>query len=186
MYTAGEAKRSVSNLQGKPVRGPLTVRQRVNLLRLGLVPVDPTQTRQRIHAINVHRARATDALPARTPERQRRIQVILDLDERIQHHRSAFRQVDLVRLQRRLFRRRVRVPAVDFELLEFLAGSGRGRRRGGVVAGRGGADRAGGRQGLGGCQEAGRGRTCGKHHERGVVCVVAQWADDDEMTLAGR
>jgi hypothetical protein len=82
----------------------LTMGQRVNLLGLVLVPVDPAQTRQRVDAVNVHRARAADALAAGPTERQCRVEVVLDLDQGVQDHGPAFGKVDLVGLKLGLFR----------------------------------------------------------------------------------
>ena len=77
-----------------------------------------TQTSQRIHPINVHRTTPTDALPTAPPKRQRRINLILDPDQRIQHHRPRLVQVKRVRLHPRLRRRLVRIPTVHVEGLD--------------------------------------------------------------------
>ena len=45
---------------------------------------------------DIHGAGATDALPAGPPEGQAGVHLVLDLDERVQHHGTAVVQVDLV------------------------------------------------------------------------------------------
>ena len=45
---------------------------------------------------DIHGAGATDALPAGPPEGQAGVHLVLDLDERVQHHGPAVVQVDLV------------------------------------------------------------------------------------------
>jgi len=72
---------------GREGRGR-TVRQRVDLGRLGRVAVDPAQAGERVDAVNVHRARAADALAARAPERQRRVDLVLNLDQSVEHCRE--------------------------------------------------------------------------------------------------
>lgn len=65
------------------------VGQGVDLLLLGNVRVDSTQACQGVSALNVHGARATDALSARPSECQGGVLLVLDLDERVQHHGAA-------------------------------------------------------------------------------------------------
>lgn len=60
------------------------MRQRVNLAILRRVPINPTQTREGVLPINVHRARPTDPLPAGPPEGECGVNFVLDLDERIE------------------------------------------------------------------------------------------------------
>ena len=64
--------------------------------------VDLGDAGQRVSAANVHRARTADALSARTTERKRWIDFILDLDQRVQHHRTARVEIDLIGLHVRL------------------------------------------------------------------------------------
>jgi hypothetical protein len=44
---------------------------------------------ERVGAVDVHRAGAADALAAGAAEGQRRIDLVLDLDQRVEHHRPA-------------------------------------------------------------------------------------------------
>lgn len=74
------------------------------------------ETSEAVAAINVHRAGAADPLAAGAAEGEGRVDLVLDLDERVQDHRPALLQVDLVVLQLRL-RRVLRVPPVDLERL---------------------------------------------------------------------
>lgn len=74
-----------------------------------------TQTSQSINPINIHRTAPTNTLSAAPSERKRRIYLILDPDERIQHHGAGLVQVQRVRLHPRLRGRLVGVPAVDVE-----------------------------------------------------------------------
>lgn len=76
-----------------------------------------TQTSQSIDPINVHRTAPTNALSATPSKRQRRIDFILDPDQRIQHHRPRLVQIKRIRLHLRLRCRLIRVPAVDLESL---------------------------------------------------------------------
>jgi hypothetical protein len=62
------------------------VRERVDL-GLGRCGVDAREAGQRVGPVDVHRARSADPLATRAPERQRRVQLVLDLEQRIQHHR---------------------------------------------------------------------------------------------------
>jgi hypothetical protein len=73
--------------------GRPTVRKRVNLLRLALGPIDPTQTSQRINTINVHRAAPANPFTAWSSECECRVKVVLDLDKGVEDHGSAFCEV---------------------------------------------------------------------------------------------
>jgi hypothetical protein len=88
-------------------------------------------------AVDVHGAAPADALAAAAAEGERRVLLVLDLEQRVQHHRPAVGQVHLVVLEVRLRRRRVRVPPVDREGLRAGGGLGRWRRRGGRGVGLG-------------------------------------------------
>lgn len=69
------------------------VRQRRNdgLRRLRL---NGSQAREPVAAADVHGARAAYALAARPPEREARVDLVLDFDERVQHHGPALVRVD--------------------------------------------------------------------------------------------
>jgi hypothetical protein len=99
------------------------VRQRVDLDGRSLANL--AQASERVDTVNVHGARAADALAARSAEGERRVHLVLHLDQRVEHHRSAIVQVDLVLLHLRLCAR-VRIPAVDGECFEVSG------RRGGA------------------------------------------------------
>src|SRR5690606_30761278 len=80
---------------------------------------------QRIGAVDVHRARTADALAARAAEGQRRVDLVLDLDQRVQDHRAALVEVDLVGIGARILVV-VRAPAIDLELAHAGRAGGRG------------------------------------------------------------
>ena len=61
------------------------MRKGVDLGVLGRVPVDPAEARQRVLAVDVHGARAADALAARAAECQRRVDLVLDLNQGVEH-----------------------------------------------------------------------------------------------------
>lgn len=80
-----------------------TVRQRINLERLGDITVHLGDTGERITTFDVHGTRAADPFTARTTEGQGRVLFILDLNQSIQHHRTTRIQVEFVGFQTRLF-----------------------------------------------------------------------------------
>jgi hypothetical protein len=57
------------------------MRKRVNLGIFGRVSVYATETGESILTIDIHRARTTDTLSARTTEGERGVDFILDFDE---------------------------------------------------------------------------------------------------------
>lgn len=88
-----------------------------------------TQTSQRINSINIHGTASTDTLPTTPSKRERRVNLILDSDQRIQHHGSGLVEVQSVLLHARLVRGRVWVPTVDAECLDLglrFSGGGHG------------------------------------------------------------
>jgi hypothetical protein len=103
------------------------VRERIDLGVLGRIPINPAQASQRILSVDIHGTTPTDSLPARPSESQRGVHLVLNLDKRIQNHRSSLVQVDLVRLELWLLLWMFWVPSVDFELFledRLLGGSG--------------------------------------------------------------
>ena len=103
------------------------MRQRVDLGVFRIVTVDATQTGEGVLAVNVHGARAANALSARPSKGQSGVHLVLNLDKRIENHRPRLVQVDFVALELGLLLRLVWVPSVDFEFLEedgFLGGRG--------------------------------------------------------------
>ena len=95
------------------------VRQRVDSdLALATV-LDGRGAGQRVGTVDVHRAAAADALAAGTAKGQRRIDLVLDLQQRVQNHRAAAGQVHLVGVHARILAI-VRTPAIDLEGTRFL------------------------------------------------------------------
>ena len=58
--------------------------QRVDLRAGATLAVDPAEAGKRVLAVDVHGAGAADTLTARASEGQRRVHLVLDLDERIE------------------------------------------------------------------------------------------------------
>lgn len=67
------------------------------------------QASQSISTIDIHRARSTDSLAARTTEGQGRVNFVLDLDQGIEHHRPTSIQINLVSLHMWLVARLIRI-----------------------------------------------------------------------------
>mmetsp|Transcript_24829 Transcript_24829/g.64811 ORF Transcript_24829/g.64811 Transcript_24829/m.64811 type:complete len:260 (+) Transcript_24829:449-1228(+) len=117
---------------GHEVLDNVRVGQRLDLdrRRAGL---DVEEAREAVLAVDVHGARAADALAAGAAEGEGGVHLVLHLDEGIQDHRPAGLEVDRVLLQERLGLR-VRVVPVDGKLLRGGHGAerpaaGRGPRR---------------------------------------------------------
>ena len=126
--------------------------------------VPHTETRQVVLPVNVHGAAPADTLAATPPKHERRVVLVLDLEQRVEHHLARLVQVQLVVLQPRLLRRVVRVPAVHLERLHPLGLL----RRGGVAdrrhaAPRDEARRGAERRGERGAEDAGCGRAESRH-----------------------
>lgn len=102
------------------------VGKRVDARLLGSVGGDTAQASQGVHTVDVHGTASANTLTATPPEGKSRVDLVLDTDERIQHHRSGLVQVQRVRLHLGLRRWLVRVPSVDVEglCLCILAGLG--------------------------------------------------------------
>ena len=96
------------------------VRQRIDLYVAFDFIVGP-RTGKRVAAINIHGAGATDAFPAGAPERQCRINLILDLDQRVENHWTAVIHVDLVGVHARVLAA-IRIVAVH-SIRPCVAGS---------------------------------------------------------------
>ena len=71
------------------------MRQRVDR-DVALHLVDRLEAGQRVGAVDVHGAGAADALAAGAAEGQRRVDLVLDLDQRVENHRPAGVEIDLV------------------------------------------------------------------------------------------
>lgn len=91
MYTAKPSFSTKRRGKGEMTH---TMRQGVDLGVFALRPIDPTQTRQGVLAVDVHRTRAADALSARATEGKSRIDFVFDLDESIKNHRPSLVEVD--------------------------------------------------------------------------------------------
>src|SRR5690606_18614302 len=68
--------------------------QRIDAARVTEI-ADVPRAGEPIRAVHVHCATAADTLPARAPEGERRVDVVLDPDQRIEHHRPALIEIDL-------------------------------------------------------------------------------------------
>ena len=91
----------------------------------GALGLDVAQAGQGVGAVDVHGARAADALPAGAAEGEGGILLVLDLEEGIEDHRTAVVQVDGIGRQVRLLLL-VGIPSVDLEVLDPLRLGGRG------------------------------------------------------------
>lgn len=95
------------------VSNDVHVRQRINLCLLPRILLNLTQTSQSILPVNIHRTRPTNSLPTRSPERQCRVDLVLDFDEGVEDHGAAFGQVYLVLLEPWLLGRSLGVLSKD-------------------------------------------------------------------------
>lgn len=81
-----------------------------------------TQTGQGVDAVDVHGTAAADTLTAAAPEGQGRVLLVLDADQRVQHHGAGLVEIERKGLHVRLLGRLVGAPAID------LKGLGQWRR----------------------------------------------------------
>jgi hypothetical protein len=102
------------------------VGKRVDARLLGGVRGNAAQAGQGVDTVDVHGAATADTLTTTPPEGKGGVNLVLDADERIQHHRAGLVQVERVRLHLGLRGRLVRVPSVDVEglCLRILLGLG--------------------------------------------------------------
>lgn len=103
---------------GDQVLDDIGVRQRVDTRLLLGVGGNTAQASQSVDSINVHGAATADTLSATSPESQGGVDLVLDSDERIQHHRAGLVQIQAVGLHLGLLGGLVGVPAIDMELLD--------------------------------------------------------------------
>ena len=82
------------------------VRQRVDLHRLDFTSAIGLSAGERVGAVDVHGTTAADALAAGAAEGQRGVDLVLDLDQRVQNHRPAGVEVHLVGVDARVARPR--------------------------------------------------------------------------------
>lgn len=147
--------------------------------------VSHTETRQVVLPVNVHSAAPADTLAATPPEHERRVVLVLDLEQRVEHHLARLVQVQLVVLQPRLLRRVVRVPAVHLERLHplrLLRGGVADRRH---AAPRDEARRGAERRGERGAEDAGCGRAESRHCGEGRGLFRRQREGAKESLQAG-
>jgi len=102
------------------------MRQWVNPTLLARLRRDSAQTRKRIHTIDIHSAAATDTLSTASSEGQGGIHLVLDPDERVEHHRAGLVQIEGVGLHAGLCGWMVGVPAVDLKGLHLCVFAGCG------------------------------------------------------------
>ena len=93
------------------------MRQRVDLHRSRDL-VHALGAGERVGAVDVHGAGAADALAAGAPQRQRRIDLVLDPQQPVEHHRPAIVEIDLVGVEPRVVVV-VRRPAIDAKLAQI-------------------------------------------------------------------
>ena len=92
------------------------MRQRINFDSSPVFDfVHPVDTGQCVDPVDVHRAGATNPFAARAAERERRVDLVFDLDERIEDHRTAVVHIHEIRVNAGVFPI-VRVPAIDIKL----------------------------------------------------------------------
>lgn len=81
-----------------------------------------TQTSQSVNTIDIHRTTATNALSATPSESECRVNLILNSDKSIQHHRARLVEIKRVALHTGFGSWLIGVPAVDLEGLDFGIG----------------------------------------------------------------
>src|SRR6516225_2340158 len=115
---------------GHQVLDDRQVRQRVDS-DLALDVVDTRRARKPVGAVDVHGAASADALATRATEGQRGIDLVLDEDQGIEHHRPAILKVDDVGVDARI----VAVVGIEAINAEFLGLRGARRRGPGLARG---------------------------------------------------
>src|SRR6516165_9223009 len=101
------------------------MRQRCDPARSFFEAVDRGQTGEVVLPVDVHRAGTAHALPARSPEGQGRVDLVIDLDQGVESHRPAVIAIDSERIYLGVGTP-CRIPAIDPETLDVL---GRFRQR---------------------------------------------------------
>ena len=91
------------------------VRQWIDFDR-ALHVIHRAEARERVRAVDVHRAAAAYAFAARAAEGQRRVDLALDLHQRIENHGAARGAIHPVSIHMRVLAV-IRIPPVDLELL---------------------------------------------------------------------
>jgi len=98
------------------------VREGVDFCFLLRVGWNAAQAGESVDTINVHRAATADALSAAPSESQGGINLVLNPDQRIQHHGTGLIQIQSVGLHSWLRGWLIGVPAVDVECLDLCLG----------------------------------------------------------------
>ena len=98
------------------------VRQRIDG-DITLDLVDPLDAGERVRAVDIHGARAADPFAARAAECHGGIDLVFDLDERVEHHGPAGVEVHLIGVGARILVV-VGIPAIDLEALRTLRAIG--------------------------------------------------------------
>jgi hypothetical protein len=120
---------------GNEVLDHVSVRQWVDARFFGCVGGDTAEAGQGVDAVNVHGATAADTLSAAPSEGQSRVNLVLDPNQGIQHHRAGLVKVERVGLHAGLRRGLIWVPSVDLERLDLrILLDRRGLRDGGCLA----------------------------------------------------
>src|ERR1700730_13847300 len=104
---------------GNEILQHLHMRQRRDPARPLFEAVHWGQTRQCVDPVDIHRAGAAHPFPARPPESESRVDLVVDLDQGIENHRPAVIAIDVEGVHRRVGVLR-RVPAIDPEALDVL------------------------------------------------------------------
>lgn len=102
---------------GDQILDNVGVGERVDLDIGGRLGGNSAQACQGVLAVDVHGTASTNTLSATPSEGQRRIDLVLDLDQGVQDHRASLVEVNGVGLKPGLLGRGVGIPSVDLERL---------------------------------------------------------------------
>ena len=94
------------------------MRQRIDF-HIALAVIDILGAGERIETVDIHGAGAANPLAAGAAEGQRLIDLVLDLDERIENHRPASVEIDFIGVDARVCRV-VGRPAIDAEAFDIF------------------------------------------------------------------
>mmetsp|Transcript_643 Transcript_643/g.1682 ORF Transcript_643/g.1682 Transcript_643/m.1682 type:complete len:244 (+) Transcript_643:671-1402(+) len=100
---------------GNQILDDVHVRQWIDVHFSGDV-INGLQARKRVLAIDIHRTGSANSFATRAPKRKRRVLLVLDLDQRVQHHRPRLVQIQVI-LSQLWFVPAFRVPAIDHKSL---------------------------------------------------------------------
>jgi len=91
------------------------VRQGIDFRGFGWI-VDRAKTRQSVAAVDVHRTRTANAFATRASEGETGVEIILDVDQRVQNHRPTLVQIHFENFFARFFSWVLRIKSVNLEL----------------------------------------------------------------------